>query len=55
MKSEILAQGGRYVAVMTLPDSTLTPFGSTLPASARLVHSALVDPFKLWLRDGLTG
>ena len=55
VKTEILAKGGRYVAVMTLPDSTLTPFGRTLPASARPVLSALVDTFNLWLRDGLTG
>ena len=55
VRSEILAKGGKYVAVMTLPDSTLTPFGSTLPASARPVLTALVDTFNLWLRDGLTG
>ena len=55
IKSEILAKGGKYVAVMTLPDSTLTPFGSTLPATARPVLSALVDTFNLWLRDGLAG
>lgn len=55
VKAEILAKGGKYVAVMTLPDSTLTPFGSTLPASAKPVLSALVDTFNLWLRDGLTG
>lgn len=54
VKSEILAKGGRYVAVFNLPDSTLTPFGSTLPPSARPVLSALVDTFNLWLRDGLT-
>ncbi len=55
VKTEILAKGGKYVAVMTLPDSTLTPFGSTLPATAKPVLSALVDTFNLWLRDGLTG
>ena len=54
VKTEILAKGGRYVAVFNLLDSTLTPFGSTLPASARPVLSALVDTFNLWLRDGLT-
>jgi outer membrane lipase/esterase len=54
VKTEILAKGGRYVAVFNLPDSALTPFGSTLPASARPVLSALVDTFNLWLRDGLT-
>ena len=55
VKTEILAKGGRYVAVFNLPDSTLTPFGSTLPANAKPVLSGLVDTFNLWLREGLTG
>jgi phospholipase/lecithinase/hemolysin len=55
IKTEILAKGGKYVAVMNLPDSTLTPFGSTLPAAARPVLTALVDTFNLWLKDSLTG
>jgi phospholipase/lecithinase/hemolysin len=55
VKDQILAKGGQYVAVLTLPDSTLTPFGSTLPATAKPVLSALVDTFNLWLRDSLTG
>jgi outer membrane lipase/esterase len=55
VKTEILAKGGRYVAVFNLPDSTLTPFGTTLPATAKPVLSALVDTFNLWLRDGLGG
>lgn len=60
VKTEILAKGGKYVAVMTLPDSTLTPFGASLKAdpqkaAAVPVLSALVDTFNLWLRDGLGG
>jgi outer membrane lipase/esterase len=55
VRSEILAKGGRYVAVFTLPDSALTPFGGALPASVKPVLSALVDTFNLWLRDGLGG
>ena len=55
VKTEILAKGGVYVAVFNLPDSTLTPFGSTLPADAKPVLSALVDTFNLWLQEGLTG
>lgn len=55
IRSEILAKGGKYVAVLTLPDSSLTPFGSTLPATAKPVLSGLVDTFNLWLRDGLAG
>jgi len=54
VKTQILAKGGKYVAVFTLPDSSLTPLGSSLPASARPVLSGLVDTFNLWLRDGLT-
>jgi outer membrane lipase/esterase len=53
--SEILGKGGKYVAVFNLPDSALTPFGSTVPASARPVLTGLVETFNLWLREGLTG
>lgn len=53
IKDQILAKGGKYVVVMNLPDSTLTPFGSTLPATAAPVLSGLVDTFNLWLKDGL--
>jgi phospholipase/lecithinase/hemolysin len=55
VKTEILAKGGKYVTVMNLPDSTQSPFGSTLPAAAKPVLTALVDTFNLWLKDGLTG
>ncbi len=55
VKTEILGKGGKYVAVLTLPDSTLTPFGGTLPASVKPVLSGLVDVFNLWLRDSLAG
>lgn len=55
VRDQILAKGAKYVVVMNLPDSTLTPFGSTLPSTAKPVLSALVDTFNLWLRDGLAG
>jgi outer membrane lipase/esterase len=55
IRSQILAKGGQYVAVFNLPDSTLTPFGGSLPASVKTVLSGLVDVFNLWLRDGLAG
>ena len=55
VRDKILAQGGQYVAVFNLPDSSLTPFGSTLSADARGVLTTLVDTFNLWLRDGLGG
>ena len=55
VRTEILGKGGKYVAVYNLPDSSLTPFGATLPADVRPVLSGLVDIFNLWLRDSLTG
>lgn len=54
VKSQILGKGGKYVAVWNLPDSSLTPFGQSLPASVRPVLTTLVDTFNLWLREGLT-
>jgi len=55
VRTQILANGGKYVAVMTLSDIADTPFGSSLPDSVRPVLSELSEIFNLWLRDGLTG
>ena len=55
IRTQILAKGGTYVAVMTLSDIADTPFGNSLPASARPVLTALSQVFNLWLREGLTG
>lgn len=55
IKTQILAKGGSYVAVMTLSDIADTPFGNSLPATAKPVLTALSQTFNLWLRDGLTG
>jgi len=55
VRNEILAKGGKYVAVMLLSDTADTPFGNSLPASARTVLTDLSRIFNLWLRDGLTG
>ena len=55
VSTQILAKGGKYVAVMTLSDIADSPFGSSVPASARPVLSNLSQIFNLWLRDGLTG
>jgi len=55
IKTQILAKGGTYVAVMTLSDIADTPFGNSLPPTARPVLTALSQTFNLWLRDGLTG
>ncbi|MGZ5277174.1 MAG: SGNH/GDSL hydrolase family protein [Caldimonas sp.] len=60
VKTKILANGGKYVAVINPIDLRGTPFYAGLvasPATAPVagVASALVDTFDLWLRDGLTG
>jgi outer membrane lipase/esterase len=55
VRDQILAKGGKYVVVMSLPDSSLTPFGGTLPATVKPVLTTMVDTFNLWLRDGLAG
>jgi phospholipase/lecithinase/hemolysin len=55
VKTQILANGGKYVAVMNLSDIVDTPFGQTLPATAQPVLTALSQVFNLWLQDGLTG
>ena len=56
VKTQILAKGGTYVAVMTLSDIADTPFGNSPPVvPARSVLTALSETFNLWLREGLTG
>jgi outer membrane lipase/esterase len=55
IRTQILANGGKYVAVMTLSDIADTPFGNSLPADARLVLTALSLNFNIWLTDGLAG
>jgi outer membrane lipase/esterase len=55
VRTGVLDNGGKYVAVISLPDSGDTPFGQSLPASARQVLSDLSDVFNLWLAEGLTG
>ncbi len=59
IKGNILANGGRYVAVINLPDFVDVPFGAAVaanPQTAALapVLSALSENFNLWLREGLT-
>ena len=55
IKSQILANGAKYVAVLMPLDAGVTPFGASVPATARPVLTTLTDTFNLWLREGLTG
>jgi len=55
VRDEILAKGGKYVAVVLISDIGDTPFGNSpqvLPA--KQVLSDLSANFNLWLREGLT-
>lgn len=58
IRTMILANGGKYVAVMTLSDIGDTPLGNDptqVPPSAKPVLTGLSQNFNLWLRDGLAG
>ena len=56
VRDEILAKGGKYVAVMTLSDIADTPLGNSAQvAPARSVLTDLSRNFNTWLREGLTG
>jgi outer membrane lipase/esterase len=55
VKDEIIAKGGKRVAVMTLPDSATTPFGSTLTADGRALLTGLSAAFNTALLAGLDG
>lgn len=58
IRDEILAKGGKYVAVLNLPDPATTPEGAATMALSPVVGTALTtfaDTFNLWLREGLTG
>jgi phospholipase/lecithinase/hemolysin len=55
VRDQILAKGGKYVAVVTVPDIGDTPLGGSLTADVRGVLTALCDTFNLWLREGVTG
>jgi outer membrane lipase/esterase len=55
VRSEILAKGGKYVAVTTLLNMALTPEAAALPAGIRPTLATLPETFELWLREGLAG
>jgi phospholipase/lecithinase/hemolysin len=55
IRTEILAKGGKYVAVTNLMNMATTPEAATLPATIRPMLTTLPETFELWLRAGLTG
>lgn len=53
VKTQIIAKGGVYVAVMTLSDISDTPFGHAFPDDLRLILTDLSQVFNTALRAGL--
>lgn len=54
VRTQILGNGARYVAVLNLPNAAAAPLGASLPsASARNALSGLVTTFNDTLRTGL--
>jgi outer membrane lipase/esterase len=56
VRTKILANGGRYVAVATVPDLRSTPFGRAVGAQSPALQAALSElaqVFNLWLREAL--
>ena len=58
IRTQILAKGGKYVVVMTLPDGAVTPEGVATTAFSPELGAALTalsDAFNQGLKDGLKG
>jgi phospholipase/lecithinase/hemolysin len=55
IRTDILAKGGKYVAVTNLLNMALTPEASALPEGIRPMLTILPETFELWLREGLAG
>jgi phospholipase/lecithinase/hemolysin len=58
VRDQIVANGGRYVAVLNLPDPAVTPEGVATTALSPVVGAALTalaDSFNAVLKDGLAG
>lgn len=55
VRNDIVANGGKYVAVLSMVDFTVTPRFAGAPAETKEVIKGLGDVFNLWLREGLNG
>jgi outer membrane lipase/esterase len=55
VKTMVVGKGAKYVAVINLPDVSLTPFAKSLPVSAQGVILQMVETFNKQLKDGLAG
>ncbi|MBS0435913.1 MAG: SGNH/GDSL hydrolase family protein [Proteobacteria bacterium] len=55
VRNDIIANGGKYVAVLGSLDFLATPRFANASADIKLVVQGLDDVFNLWLREGLSG
>ena len=55
MRNDIVANGGTYVAVISMVDFTITPRFAGAADDTKVVVKGLGDVFNLWLREGLSG
>jgi len=55
VRNDIVANGGKYVAVLGSVDFLVTPRFANASADIKLVVQGLGDVFNLWLREGLSG
>lgn len=55
VRNDIVANGGKYVAVIAMVDFNATPRFANASTDTRFVVGGLVDVFNLWLREGLNG
>lgn len=55
IRTELLANGAKYVVVVNLPDVAGTPFGSSLDDTTKALTDMMVQTFNAQLRAGLAG
>jgi outer membrane lipase/esterase len=55
VKTKLLANGAKYVVVLTLPDVSQTPFAATLDVPTRGLVNTMVTTFNGQLNAGLSG
>lgn len=55
VRNDIVANGGKYVAVLSMVDFNVTPRFANASADTKFVVKGLEDVFNLWLKEGLNG
>jgi outer membrane lipase/esterase len=55
IKTQIVANGAKYVTVVNVPDISITPYAATLSPSAKGLLGILVTTFNSQVQNGLAG